>query len=374
MIETKTSTISLTRRPHMTGRLRLAFACVSILLIGAATGCSRSSAPPEPGANSPAAGQPAASQSSAVPAWGAATHLDHSQGSEDPTSVSCRSASFCMAVLVSGYAARYDGTTWTQPTRLSSSAAEPDSVSCPTVSFCMAVDAQDSSTSLFNGSTWSSAPGISDPVTSTLRGMASVSCSSPSFCAAVDNGSNAFTFNGTSWSPATAIDPGHELSTVSCPSASFCAAVDYGPNVVTFNGTSWSKRSAIDPGSYLQAVSCASASFCVAIDRKGNAFTFNGGTWSAPVNADPNGLSMGEGGVSWPMVSCPTSNFCAAVDGAGGNVVTFDGNGWTTPVNVDSEAANSVSGPVLVFLMSVSCHSARFCVAGDSSGDGFVRS
>jgi hypothetical protein len=70
-----------------------------------------------------------------------------------------------------------------------------------------------------------------------------------------------FTFNGTAWSAATAIDPGHELSTVSCPSASFCAAVDYGPNVVTFNGTSWSTPSAIDPGGYLQAVSCASASF-----------------------------------------------------------------------------------------------------------------
>jgi hypothetical protein len=246
-------------------------------------------------------------------------------------------------------------------------------VSCPTVSFCLAVDAQDPATFVCNGSTWSSAPRISDPVPSTQRGIASVSCSSPSFCAAVDNGSNAFTFNGTSWSPATAIDPGHELSTVSCPSARFCAAVDYGPNVVTFNGTSWSKPSGIDPGSYLQAVSCASASFCVAIDRKGNAVTFNGSTWSAPVNADPNGLTMGEGGISWPVVSCPTSNFCAAVDGGGGNVVTFDGRSWTAPVTVDSKAAESVNGPVLIFLMSVSCLSATFCVAGDSIGDAFVR-
>jgi hypothetical protein len=161
---------------------------------------------------------------------------------------------------------------------------------------------------------------------------------------------------------------------VSCPSANFCAAVDYGPNVVTFNGTSWRKPSAIDPGSYLQAVSCASASFCVAIDRRGNAFTFNGSTWSAPVNADPNGLTMGEGGISWPVVSCPTSNFCAAVDGGGGNVVTFDGSSWTSPANVDSKAANSLDGPVLIFLMSVSCPSAMFCVAGDSAGDAFVRS
>jgi hypothetical protein len=346
------ASVGLTVETRQVSKIRLAFfACVSILLMGAATGCSGSS-----------------------PAWGAATHLDRSIGGEDTTSVSCPSASFCMAVLGSGYAAMYNGTTWSRPTGLSSPAGQPDSVSCPTVAFCMAVDAQDSSAFLFNGSTWRSAPGISDPGPGTQRGMASVSCPTPGFCAAVDNGSSAFTFNGTSWSPATVIDPGNQLSTVSCPSASFCAAVDYGPNVVTFNGASWSKPSAIDPGSYLQAVSCASASFCVAIDRKGNAFTFNGSAWSAPVNTNPDGLTMGEGGISWPVVSCPASDFCAAVDGAGGNVVTFNGSAWSTPVNIDSKAANSVNGPVLIFLMSVSCRSAMFCVAGDSIGDAFVRS
>ena len=185
----------------------------------------------------------------------------------------------------SGYAARYDGTTWSQPTRLSSAAGQPGSVSCPTVSFCVAVDADDSSAFLFDGTTWRSVPRINDPVPSARTGMASVSCSSPRFCAAVDNGSNAFTFNGISWSPARAIDPGNQLSTVSCPSARFCAAVDYGPNVVTFNGSA-----------------------------------------------------------------------------------------WTAPVTIDSEAAKSVNGPVLEFLMSVSCRSATFCVAGDSTGDAFVRS
>ena len=279
-----------------------------------------------------------------------------------------------MAVLESGYAATYDGTTWSRPARLSSSAGEPDSVSCPTVSFCLAVDARDSSAFAFNGSTWSSAPASAILPRAPNRAWHRYRAPRPSFCAAVDNGANAFTFNGTSWSPAAVIDPGNELSTVSCPSASFCAAVDYGPNVVTFNGVAWSKPSAIDPAGYLQAVSCATASFCVAIDRKGNALTFNGSTWSAPVNADPNGLSMGEGGISWPMVSCPATGFCAAVDGNDGDLVTFDGSRWAAPVTIDSKAANSDKGPVLVFLMSVSCRSARFCVAGDSTGDAFVRS
>ena len=367
-----TASVGLTVDIRQISKIRgasLALVSACVLLTGAATGCDGSS----PAAPSSTA-RSSAAPSSTVPAWGAAAHLDHSQALEDPVSVSCPSASFCMAVLGSGYAATYNGTTWSQPARLPSSAGQPDSVSCPAASFCLAVDAQDSSAFRFNGSAWGSAPGISDSVSGSQPGMASVSCSSPSFCAAVDNGSNAFTFNGTRWSPATTIDPGNQLSTVSCPSASFCAAVDYGPNVVTFNGTSWSKPAAIDPGTYLQAVSCASASFCVAIDRKGHALTFNGSAWSAPVSALPNGLTMGEGGISWPVVSCPARDFCAAVDGADGNVVTFNGSAWSAAVNIDSKAADSVNGPVLIFLMSVSCRSARFCVAGDTIGNAFVRS
>jgi hypothetical protein len=350
------ASVDLIVETRQANRVRLGLACISILLAGATTGCSGSSpAPHQPG-------------------WGAAANLNDNQEVEDPTSVSCPSASFCVAVLASGFAAVYNGTTWSRPVTLSSAAGQPGSVSCPSTRFCLAVDALDSSAFLFNGSTWSHAPGISDPAPGGLPGMAAVSCSSSSFCAAVDNGPNAFTFNGTRWSPATAVDPGNQLSTVSCPSAAFCAAVDYGPNVVTFNGTSWSKPSAIDPGSHLQAVSCATASFCVALDRRGNAFTFNGRAWSAPVSALPNGLTMGEGGISWPVVSCPASDFCAAVDGADGNVATFTGRTWSAPVNIDAKAAKSVNEPVLIFLMSVSCRSAAFCVAGDTLGDAFVRS
>src|SRR5260370_11090855 len=146
---------------HITGRLRLACACVAVLLTGAATGCTGSPAPPGPAASSPAGGQtataqpattqPATTPAGAAPGWGAATHLDHSQANEDPTSVSCPSASFCMAVLESGYAATYDGATWSQPTGLTSSGGEPDSVPCPTARSCMAVAARDSPPCPFDG-------------------------------------------------------------------------------------------------------------------------------------------------------------------------------------------------------------------------------
>jgi hypothetical protein len=199
-----------------------ALACLSILLMGAAAGCS-----------------------SAAPAPGAATNPDYRYGVEDPTAVSCPSATFCMAVLESGYAATYDGTTWSRPTRLSSSAGEPDSVSCPTVNFCLAVDARDSSAFAFNGGKWSSAPRINDLAASAQPGMASVSCSSPSFCAAVDNGANAFTFNGATWAAPVTID-------------SKAANSDRAPVLI-----------------FLMSVSCRSARFCVAGDSMGDAFVRN---------------------------------------------------------------------------------------------------
>ena len=298
----------------------------------------------------PAGGQPTTPQSSAAPAWGAATHLDYSQGGEDPTSGPAHPQA--SAWPCSDRATRL---CTTEPR-----GASPPSYLHPPPASQIPCHARPSA------SAWPWTRETHPPLSSTAaRGVplqaltilprtpwgawhryrARHRASAPPLTTV-----QRVHFNGTSWSPATVVDPGNELGTVSCPSTSFCAAVDYGPNVVTFNGTSWSKPSAIDPGTYLQAVSCASASFCVAIDRKGNALTFNGRTWSPPVNADPNGLSMGEGGISWPVVSCPTSNFCAAVDGASGNVVTFDGRGWTAPVNIDSKAANSEAGRSLCSL------------------------
>jgi hypothetical protein len=83
-----------------------------------------------------------------------------------------------MAVVESGYAAIYDGTTWRHPTGLSSFAGEPDSVSCPTVSFCMALDARDLSialrrlASLCEALSWTNCLGVS-PCVAPYRGKPS---------------------------------------------------------------------------------------------------------------------------------------------------------------------------------------------------------
>ena len=129
-----------TRQANKIRRASPGLACAFVLLTGAAIGCDGSSpAAPSTAAQSSTA-QSSTAQSSTGPAWGAAAHLDHSQASEDTVSVSCPSASFCMAVLGSGYAAMYNGTTWSRPATLSSSAGQPDSVSCRSARFCVAGD------------------------------------------------------------------------------------------------------------------------------------------------------------------------------------------------------------------------------------------
>lgn len=93
------------------------------------------------------------------------------------------------------------------------------SVSCPSASFCVAVGSGDGSQTAgqaetFNGSAWSQAATIDN------RPISSVS-----FCGAADVGGDVSTFNGNGWSTPTQADQSGILS-LSCSSASFCAAVD----------------------------------------------------------------------------------------------------------------------------------------------------
>jgi len=137
-----------------------------------------------------------------------------------------------------------------------------------------------------------------------------------------------------------------------------------------YDGTTWSRPAALPSadGGEPDSVSCPTARFCLAVDARDSAtLVYKNSRWSS-------GGTIPDRQTGMASVSCPASDFCAAVDGQGGNVVTFDGTTWTTPVTVDTKAAHSLNGPVLIFLMSVSCPSATFCVAGDTTGDAFVRS
>ncbi|MBO0729833.1 MAG: hypothetical protein J2P57_11280 [Acidimicrobiaceae bacterium] len=123
--------------------------------------------------------------------------------------------------------------------------------------------------------------------------------------------------------------------------------------IAEFNGTTWSQVAHLTifrsvPGPY---VSCASSTFCVEADQS-RVRTFNGSTWLKPVHL----------GMSVRTISCPTTKFCAVVGGSfQDQVATFNGSTWST---------TTVKGPnnFSRFLIWVSCPSATFCLAIDSSG------
>jgi hypothetical protein len=323
-----------------------------------------------------------ASPAAASPAgWSSGTLIDPI--AEELTSVSCPTASFCIAVDYSGNAFTYNGNSWS-----SHSIGTGDkllSVSCPTASFCAAVDFSGDAFT-YNGSSWSSQSIDAGNI------LESVSCPTASFCAAVDYDGNVFTYNGSSWSSPDRIDAGYNLYSVSCPSASFCAAGDNNGNVLTYNSGSWSSPRSIDAGGGgLLSVSCPSASSCAAVDGKGNVLTYNGSSWSSPDSIDASG-----GGLN--SVSCPTASFCTAMD-SNGNVLTYSSLLAISTTTITSVTANPVvSQPVSIgvnatwpntysgsswssksidagnILQSVSCPTASFCAAVDMSGNALTYS
>jgi hypothetical protein len=115
--------------------------------------------------------------------------------------------------------------------------------------------------------------------------------------------------------------------------------------------TTWSAPALIDrssPAVDLDALSCPTTNFCMAIESSGYTYTYNGTTWSPGPTLNQTVFSL----------SCASATFCAAGDG-NGNENIFNGGTWTT-TNVDGG-----------FVMdSVSCPTTSFCVAVDGDGGG----
>jgi hypothetical protein len=299
---------------------------------------------------------------------------------ESWSSLSCPSAGFCLAADTVGRTSMFDGTGWSAPVNVTS-AQVPWSVSCTSASFCVAVGGAKAAT--FDGRNWS-APIVIDshqllsvscisstncrasdyfgsvlsydgthwsaPVRVEPSGYGRLSCSNAGTCGLIDSANNAtaIMFDGTNWGSPQTVDfiPG-ALAGVSCTSASFCAAVDSGGYAFSYDGTSWTSPAQIDGGTALNSVSCTSSSFCVTVDELGRALTFDGSDWSSAVPVYPGRLTA---------VSCTSSSFCVAV--GPDQAVTFNGNSWSTPAPIPPGFGPS----------GVSCRSATFCVAVTSAG------
>jgi hypothetical protein len=260
-----------------------------------------------------------------------------------PWAVSCRTSTFCSGVGQS-QAAVFDGSTWTALDTVDAGRSLL-SVSCASSSECRAVDNTGAVVS-FDGVSWSA------PVPVDANGGAAISCSAAGTCGLIDPSAKvaAAMFDGTSWTQAQTVDlvPG-DLDGVSCLTSDFCVAVDTGGYALSYDGTDWTAPTQVDGGTALTAVSCTEPSTCVAVDALGRALSFDGTGWSAPVSVDP--------GQQLTAVSCADASFCATV-GTDGKASTFNGVGWSTPTSLGNGAP----------LASVSCPGDTFCVAIDYSG------
>jgi hypothetical protein len=218
------------------------------------------------------------------------------------TSVSCTSATRCMAVGDHGtatFAEAWNGASWQILTTPALASSSLTSVSC-TSAGCMAVgyaaavnwlQGQLPVAEHWNGGSWQILP-TPDPDPGQINSFRSVSCSSASRCMAVGGSevnqgagplpSFAEAWNGSNWQPVKAANPPtgrRQLTAVSCTAAAACMAVGNstgieavkgsGPYAEAWNGTSWQLLTVPGPASLaynglgLAGISCAKTTSCM---------------------------------------------------------------------------------------------------------------
>jgi hypothetical protein len=194
------------------------------------------------------------------------------------------------------------------------------------------------------------------------------------------------------------------FSGLSCPSAGNCTAVggyvdrhsDFQGAIFTERDGSWSSgiraplpgnaahnTDAMELRNPMTAVSCAAPDDCAAVGwfvvgqsetEHGLLLTERSGVWRASAMSLPKG-ARARGGVFLTSVACPARGACVAVGYYAGHgkthglVVRERGGKWARAVNAALPRNAAPAASSHTFLNSVSCPSARFCLAGGSYSD-----
>jgi hypothetical protein len=312
-------------------------------------------------------------------------------------SVSCVGSAFCMAVgsavndgFIQTLGEEWNGSSWslvTTPNPPSDNAADLQSVSCVSASYCVAVGYAGTTEGtasplieVWNGSTWSIYPAMLPLPPGGLWGqLYGVSCVSTSFCTAVgtwETGAQvptayAVTSNGGTWSLSGALAEGNSqvLGSVSCTSVSSCTAVGYlngpsaSPFAEQFDGSSWTVTldSFYNPangwnGGELSSVSCAVAKGCMAVgfyhgSSANGAYGqwWNGTTWTPMYVRGLSALQFS----SLASVSCEPAVGCSAAGQIGNsrlvqnlvaNWTSSSGFSQVTTPSPNANESNEASG------------------------------
>jgi hypothetical protein len=149
--------------------------------------------------------------------WGAPATLSGAA----PADVACLSATDCIAVAGTG-AAEFNGSSW-QSTATPFATFSLTSISCGSASSCVAVDEADNAY-VFDGQSWTTTGALQQG--SSVPGRGALSCTGTSSCAAV-MGANVQSWSSGAWTTAPVSEQSGN-SAISCSSASFCALVESG--------------------------------------------------------------------------------------------------------------------------------------------------
>jgi hypothetical protein len=190
-------------------------------------------------------------------------------------SISCPTETFCMAgggVIGgrkdgAGVVASWNGRSWS-PVRVvvpdipAEAKTQISSMSCTSATFCVAAD-QNERTLRWNGRTWSLIQSLD-----VLGDSFHVSCTSRNFCLAIGTVTNAtLTWNGRTWGyrGIDGINDGSEV--VSCRSAVDCVALDASGFAQRRDVNGWRNLATIGglKPDVPQAISCSPSGFCEAV-------------------------------------------------------------------------------------------------------------
>jgi PQQ-like domain len=252
-------------------------------------------------------------------------------------------------------------------------------ISCPTTTLCAAVDYTGGNVLTSSNPTggphaWTVTNVTNTGYQSADNRLWAVSCTVNAQCVAVDSSGHVITSSSPTvgagaW---TVSQLGMEdPAGASCPTADLCVVV--GSNTVATSttplgpGTSW-KVIRLSGANSLIRVSCPTVSLCVGVTYGGNAVTSTNPTggaaaWRVTHIDGPAGCAPGETALadcSLADVSCPTTDFCAAVDGGGKVLVTSNPTGGSTAWR--SKLVNRGAHDP-----SISCSGKNLCVVVDGT-------
>jgi hypothetical protein len=287
-------------------------------------------------------------------------------------SISCPSASLCVAVDSAGHLF-----TSTDPTGGASAWTKTSvpgliAVTCPSVSLCVgvtqAIPALGGTVSVIYTSTDPTGGASAWNAGYTANGVNSafsnVACASVSLCVATSDSGDVVTSTNpaggaTAWTAAN-VDGTAELPGISCPSVSLCVATDENGNVITSTNptggaSAWQSVNAVTGAAVgPQSLSCPSSTLCVGLGPYDDVFTSVNPTAAGSWTPTATGLALN-------AIACPSTSLCLAVGGEGALDVSTDpaaSSGWI-PYQIDNNND----------LHSIACASITLCVAGDAVGN-----